>query len=98
MGTVFKKRGIRGRPTANLGWKRGSGCQRQGPGGEELGDDGMNGGVLYGFQGARRVTARYPSSLIQGGISGILRYRADGRVKYLVFCPVSYGVLPLTDW
>ena len=52
----------------------------------ELGDGGKNGGVLYGFQGARRVTARYPSSLIQGGISGILWYLADGRVKYLVFC------------
>ena len=86
MGTVIKKgkRGSSG--TADLGWKRGSGCQRQGPGGEELGDGGENGGVLYGFQGARRVTARYPSSLIQGGISGILWYLADGRVKYLVFC------------
>ena len=60
---------------------------------------GENGGCLEALPGRKvGVTARYPSSLIQGGISEILGYLADGRVKYSVLFPLSYGVLPLSDW
>ena len=97
MGTVFKK-GKRGRRSVNLGWERGSGSLRQGPGGKDLRDGGKKGGVLVKAYPGGWGNGSLPSRLIQGGISGILRYRADGRVKYSVFCPVSYGVLPLSNW